>query len=194
MLIKDGVAKLFNDDTDSIDSINDTIIKNALTNMVPDTAKMILFSIELERISSLNSDINGLEYDYQLEHIMPKKWETNWYNVDFAYNDNGQIKYVENSSDKNFEYKEKRNGHIIYLGNMTLLKAKLNASISNKNFEIKIEGSGNNKGYRVHSLLHITTDIIGKYDAGDKIWDEIHIEKRNDELFKKIVELWPIQS
>ena len=55
---------------------------------------------------------------------MPQKWQQNW---------------IPDNIIKWFEFMENRNNHIYKIGNMTLLKEKLNASISNKPYKDKIE-------------------------------------------------------
>ena len=158
-------------------SISDAEIKMALTNVNNETARMVLFWIELSR-KNKNSDIDGLTYTYTLEHIMPLKWQENW----------------SVSEDQI----EKRKAHIYDLGNMTLLRNSLNITVRNSDFKGKIEGvpaDGRRKakeGYKGNTSLDITAEIVKWYDEVSTIWDENAIDKRKNRFFNEIIELWPL--
>ena len=97
---------------------------------------------------------------------MPQKWQQNW---------------IPDNIIKWFEFMENRNNHIYKIGNMTLLKEKLNASISNKSYKDKIEKM------RPFATLKITKeDIIDLYDSKDFTWDEDKIDIRTKEITKDI--------
>ena len=145
--------------------------------------KMVLFCIELTKWNE-NDDIGQLQYGYQLEHIMPQKWEEHW-----------SLKAEENT----FENKEKRKNAIYEIGNMLLLSQKLNGQIQNREFVVKVEGEekigkggrkSKREGYRARTQLKLTKEIIDKYDAGDKVWDEEHIQKRTEKIGKDILKHW----
>ena len=73
------------------------------------------------------------------------------------------------------------------LGNMTLLKGKLNSSISNKNFSTKMVK------IKEFATLKITkNDIVDRYYSKNKdekinTWNEVLIEQRNSSLRKEIM-------
>jgi len=124
-----------------------------------------------------------LHYNYQLEHIMPIKWEEHWSNV--SYDDNPKHKCNDPI------LRQKRVEKITSLGNMTLLSAKLNIAISNDSFKNKIEGTSNKKGIKNYSSLSITTvDIIENVYSKGKEWNEAEITKREEKLADEIIEIW----
>lgn len=171
MILNGGVELLFEKCNNKI-SIDDDEIKSALKNVKSETAKLILFWIELSR-KNKNSDVKALTYTYTLEHIMPQKWQKNW-----AVSDD----LVEN-----------RKEHINYLGNMTLLKNTLNSTVQNSDFSTKINGSGKtNEGYEGNTSLDITEEIVREYRNGKTIWNESRIEERTNRFAAEIINLWPI--
>ena len=184
-IIQNGIDYLCDSDFGNPDGkITDFDVKQYLSNTKDDTAKMILFCIELYRRRVPAVDVKALEYVYTLEHIMPKKWEKNWLNV--AIDDNGSI--LNPSSD---EGKQFRDGAIQSIGNKTLLTGSLNSSVKNAAFAKKISGDGEHKpGYEAHTLLLITRDIVNQA-RNDTVWDEKHIASRLDSLYAEFLELWP---
>lgn len=177
LILNRGVEELFVRTGDKEISIGDAEIKSKLVKVNDETAKMILFWIELSR-KNKDSDIDGLTYTYTIEHIMPHKWENNW--------------NVPN------EQSEKRRVHIPDLGNLTLLKNSLNSKVANSDFKTKIEGlpaEGRKKpreGYRGNISLAITEEIVKYYDDGNEVWNEEAIDERRNRLTEEILELWPI--
>lgn len=144
----------------------------------------ILFWIELKRRLAPKYDTKTLQFNYQLEHIMPQKWETNWSNVDYV-DEQGNI------LQKNDDNKSRRYEKVYSLGNMTLLNGRLNASISNNNFQKKMEGDGKKKGVIKYSSLSVTKDDLVEsiYNKG-KQWNEQVIHERENYLGNEVVELW----
>jgi len=156
------------------------MIRNGLkTKVSVNTAKILLFWIELyRRYKDKKYSDQSLTYKFQLEHIMPIKWEEHWSNV--PYDDNPRHKC------NNQILRQNRVEKITSLGNMTLLTAKLNIAISNDNFKNKIE-----KGIKTYDGLSITkVDIIENvYDEGRE-WNEAEITKRERKLADEIIEIW----
>lgn len=144
----------------------------------------ILFWIELKRRLAPKYDTKTLQFNYQLEHIMPQKWETNWSNVDYV-DEQGNI------LQKNDDNKSRRYEKVYSLGNMTLLNGRLNTSISNNNFQKKMEGNGKKKGVIKYSSLSVTKDDLVEsiYNKG-KQWNEQVIHERENYLGNEVVELW----
>ncbi len=177
LILNRGVRQLFSTTGEKEINISDLEIKNQLTKMKSDTAKMILFLIELSR-KNKNSDIDALTYTYTLEHIMPQKWLENW-------------KVPEKDM-------EKRQRYIDDLGNLTLLRNSLNCSIKNADFKTKIEGipaSDRQKakeGYKGNISLNITEEVVKRYDSGMKEWNEETIEERRNRFANEIIVLWPL--
>ncbi len=150
-----------------IDLNSPFVFLNDITNKM---ARFYLFWVELYRRSD-NHDESKLQDTYSLEHIMPQKWRQNW--------------FPENNEDVNPEFMDNRENHLYKIGNMTLLKGKLNTSISNKAFKEKIEKM------RPYATLKITKeDIIDVYDSGDTTWDENKIDKRTIEIMEDIKKIF----
>ena len=77
--------------------------------------------------------------------------------------------------------KEIRNSMIYWIGNMTLLRARLNTTLRNHSFEKKLNGDGRNKGIKEYADLSITKEILK-----EKIWNEIKIKERTERICKEI--------
>ncbi len=147
-------------------------------------ASLVLFWIELyRRHKEKRSDILELKYTYSLEHIMPIRWREYW-NFDRVPHPNGNLTDIEKEND--------REEKVFWLGNMTLLRGRLNASLRNYDFERKINGEGRKRGIRHYADLLITKDIVEKFDQGDKTWNEEKIEKRTKNLMDYFVEIWKL--
>ena len=144
----------------------------------------ILFWIELRRRLDPKYDTKTLQFNYQLEHIMPQKWEQNWKTVPYV-DDNG------NNLPNNDDSKRNRYQKVYSLGNMTLLNGRLNASISNNNFQKKMEGDGKKKGVIKYSSLSVTKDdLLDKIYNKGLSWDEKAIVEREKYLGNEVVALW----
>jgi uncharacterized protein with ParB-like and HNH nuclease domain len=122
----------------------------------PSIAKMIL-----DRIVRIQGEsINWKSKDVHLEHIMPQNPRNAWLEL-------------KNSDKELYEFSLNR------LGNLALLKDKLNQSASNKDFEVK------KSEYYVKSRLKIISDIT-KFDK----WDYNAIDERQAELWELSKEIW----
>lgn len=155
-------------------------------------ARFMIFLIEmLSRNGEEDSYSDFLKIDtYTLEHVMPQKWQTSWYDVP-SYDEMGKL--VDRNDVDNFI--QGRNRAIKSLGNCALLTSKLNAKISNSNFATKIEGkSGANCGgmRKFAASLLTTKDIIAVYDNA-KIWDEREIYMHEKKYFEKLNEFYKFE-
>ena len=171
--------------TELCNEIDKNMLKQALAEKVSNKiASMLLFFVELYRRSKNNNgESNKLPYTYQLEHIMPKKWEEHWSGVHIG----DKNKTLCNTE----ELKQRRNEKIVSIGNMTLLKGKLNSMISNDTFKRKVEGNGKNKGLKDCTYFSITRDdIIKNVYEKNKEWNEAEITKRERALINEIIEIW----
>lgn len=184
-IIKSGIDALVESDLANADSgITDLDIKRYLADTKDDTAKMVLFCIELYRRRDDAMDVNVLEYKYTLEHIMPKKWETHWSSVPIV---NGDI-VLDMQLEESKQYRKEA---IESIGNKTLLTCNLNSSIRNASYDKKISGDGYTKpGYKSHTMLLLTKEIVSLYEV-DPTWDENSIVKRAEKLFDEFLILWP---
>lgn len=130
-------------------------------------ATFVLFWIELFRQSANQmQDITiGLQYVYQLEHLMPKEWKAHW------------------NIGKDEEYMKS----LIYqIGNMTLLKGKLNASIKNADWGTKL--NGNEK--KQNCISKNAGLIINKELLNKEQWGQKEIEERSQRLINDFFKIW----
>lgn len=176
------ISELVSEDSSTNDR---SFMSNAAKIKNRETAKILLFCIELYRRNSPKYDINALQYNYTLEHIMPQKWETNWGSVP-VYAEDGSI-----FSGSDEEGRLVRNAAVYSLGNMILLKDKLNTSVSNNSFMLKIEGNGKYYGYRKYASLLLAREIVEKYDQGQSEWNEKRIYDRLHTLMEDALIIWP---
>ena len=115
---------------------------------------------------------------------MPQKWEQNWKTVPYV-DDNGTA-LPDNDDSKRRRYQK-----VYSLGNMTLLNGRLNASISNNNFQKKMEGEGKKKGVIKYSSLSVTKDdLVENIYNKKKQWNEQVIHDRENYLGNEVIELW----
>lgn len=164
---------------------NDTY-KTRFRKFSNNQARLLLFLIEmLYRNGEEDKYSDSLRIStYSLEHVMPQKWQTSWYDV-AAYDENSNI-IDRNDVDL---FIQSRNRAVKSLGNMTLLTTKLNTSVSNSDFETKINGktTGKNAGgiKKFASSLVTTKSIIDTYE-NKKIWDEREIYAYESKYFEKL--------
>lgn len=162
LIRKDGDSSLAmpNDD-----NLYHSIIENKLSNP---RAKGVLYFLE----SLIRDEYHGTALrpfsSYSLEHLMPKKWtEASWPLTD-GYD------------------AETRNDRLATLGNLSILPTKLNVSISNRAWTVKLNGNGQRKGLR-HYATGIET--LSRWLESEN-WDERRIEDRAKWLFSKAHILW----
>jgi hypothetical protein len=183
------LCKDFINDSSKLDSLldetNDNKVKNALLRISNNHAALVLFWVELyRRENDGRYDRNELKYSYSLEHIMPQKWEEYWSKV-------AVIDELGNTIADDEKAKQYRIEQIYSIGNMTLLKSSLNSSISNYEFERKVEGEGRKRGIKDYAELGITKfDIIEPYNKGDHIWNEEKIRMRTKQITDDVMKIW----
>lgn len=167
----------------SDDAIDYSIFPSGLSSISNENAKLLLLIIELIKRKNIGDGKFSTLTKYssfQLEHILPKKWKTNWSNV-LCYNSDGSL--VEDIDLINVIRELK----IMSIGNMTLLKDKLNGSISNSDFKTKIKGNGGNKpkDYGIEMYvggLLVAKEIVDSYNINPE-WNEKNIYERDTKLF-----------
>ncbi len=167
------------------DKLNELPIDDCIRgikNINNKNANLLLFWIELYRHSNDYYDMQELKYDYSLEHIMPQSWQEHW-NFEIVPHPNYQYTDEQKKLD--------RNEKIYWLGNMTLLKGKLNTALRNYDFIRKMNGENRKKGIIAYADLSITKDdIVAPFNSGDKVWNESKIENRTNSLFEEIKKIW----
>lgn len=106
--------------------------------------------------------------DYELEHLMPKKFEKNW-PLPEDYDEDQRRRLIET------------------LGNMSLLPSKLNRSVSNADWETKKNGKNPDKG-----LIFYASDLVTlKNVIQSPVWNENEIKNRAQWIADVIIEKWP---
>jgi hypothetical protein len=128
--------------------------------------------IEKALRSERNEDID-IKSALTIEHIMPQKWQGNW--VIPGYED-------AEADEADPDYRNKmfiRNRVVNTLGNLTLLTQKLNSSVSNGPYKVKMPA------IRAHSSLALNRDL----NAWNH-WDEETIRQRGEMLFKEAQKNW----
>lgn len=128
-------------------------------------AGAILYTIALKDIDSEYSDTKTLSSkSFSVEHMMPKKWEENWSDVDL-----------------NDLSKFKRKQKILTIGNLTLITKNLNSKLRNQSWVNK------KQTLKEYSSLKMTTSFL-ELDT----WDEESISDRANQLCQKALEIWSV--
>ncbi len=109
---------------------------------------------------------------YSLEHLMPKKWENNWSQLDGK------------------EQKDNRNFMLKTLGNLAIITQSLNASISESEWEVKKNGRNNKNGLKHYSG---GIETLAPY-LDEEVWDEDQIVLRANNLYKSAIKIWPVDE
>lgn len=167
---------------------SDERVEDALKSIDNRRASLSLFWIELYRHMSRESDLYDvdLKYSFELEHIMPQKWETYW-GIDVL-----PVFDFEGNLLSGDEAKKVRNRAVYEIGNMTLLKSKLNKELQNFAFAEKVNGRVINrreqKGMKAHTAFSITKDVVNRNPLE---WNEQSIRERTSELTGEFLKLWP---
>lgn len=183
----DIVGVLAKEMSDVNSDISDDTISNYFNKVNNETAKPILFTIELFKRNQPKHDNSKLQYSFTLEHIIPNSWQRNWGNVDIYDITNGEL--FNGTDEEKVKY---RKNTVKNLGNMILLNQSLNSSVSNNRFDVKINGiQGKQNGYRFCSSMELTKEIILAYDNGETLWDERNIVKRKNNLLELFFKIWP---
>ena len=151
-------------------------LRRMITNKLP---TLFLFWVELYRRNQLNVDIKILRYEYTLKHIMPQKWNQNWYDVPVYDTDENEVEDAD-------EMEHVRSHAIYEIGNIILLNSKLNTSISNGNFTDKINGKNGRKGIKDLANIRLTRKVIDNNTE----WNELKIYARTAELKTEIRKIW----
>lgn len=121
----------------------------------------ILYCIALYQLNTELQDYKKLsKTGLTLEHVMPKKWRNNW--------------VLPEEIDEFV-----RDAKLLTLGNLTLVKGKLNSSMRDSAWDIKKEA------LRQHSQLRITTDYLQNEE-----WNENVISGRVKDLYETALNIW----
>lgn len=184
----DIIGVLAKEMSDINSDISDDAITNYFNKVNNETAKPILFTIELFKRNQPKHDNLKLQYSFTLEHIIPKKWTKKWDEVDIY--DMATDKLFVGTEEEKVKY---RNAVVLNLGNMILLNQPLNSAVSNNTIDVKVNGIKGKKhvGYRTCSSMELTREIVADYDNGNKVWDERQVAKRKNSLLELFFKIWP---
>ena len=148
--------------------ITDTLVSTPLyTAISRSRVRLVLEAIEQSMGTDLSEHARP-DSVLTIEHLLPQDWKTNW---PLPAN-------VENTELASFA--RDRNKHT--LGNLTLVTAKLNPTLSNAAWTIK------KNALRDHTVLRLNWQLL-KNDPEE--WDEAAIAARTASLTDTILTLWP---
>lgn len=187
--------KAYNDNDTNIDFSSYPIGLSYISGRNNKYATLILFIIEMIRRNKIGEDLylDTLMYSNKsLEHIIPQKWRSKWINVP-CYDYNGLGAYEQVIDIERLE--NVRSKKVYSIGNMTILTGKLNSSISNEVFEVKIDGKkGKSNGIRKFvGSLSIAKEIVDLYDY-KRTFDERDINEREEKIFSELNDYYLITS
>lgn len=133
--------------------------KNGLINKY---SREVLYCIALYQLNHDYADNPKLNISgFSVEHIMPKKWRNNWDNLPETITE------------------EFRDSNLLTLGNLTLVKGKLNSSMRDAAWVSKKDS------LQKYSTLRLTTDYLSIED-----WNEHVIQNRAKNLYDLAVQIW----
>ena len=151
----------YTDDTNRFPDDDELKIAFSSSQLSNKYARAVLYCVALHYLDNELVDKNSLGINgLSVEHIMPKKWRNNW-----------SLKpgFTEST----------RDSILLTLGNLTLVKGKLNSSMRDADWIKKKDALSK------YSTLRITSDYLNKLD-----WDEITIGERANTLYSEALEIW----
>lgn len=143
-----------------------------LTNVIA-TGILYLLEMSVRHEAKQQTLLKGINC-YELEHIMPQKWEDNW-------------KIVNDDPDQLKKLAEKRNAIIKTLGNMTILTKGLNRSMHNVDWNTKKKGTEKWDGLNKFAE---GIETFSPYISLDE-WNENTISQRSSALLSYALKVWP---
>ncbi len=106
---------------------------------------------------------------YPIEHLLPQKWINHW-----------PVEGLAAEID--------RREHVHRLGNLTLITAPLNSSVSDGPW---LGSEGKSAKLKKHSVLLMNQQVR---ELGDEGWDESTIDRRTDHLIDALLETWKVPA
>jgi hypothetical protein len=118
------------------------------------------------------SEIQALPSGLEIEHVMPRSWNTHWKLSSDIQNDPLEFQRAS----------ERRDALINTIGNLTLINGTLNSAQSHSPWSIKRP-----------ELLKFSKLNLNQYFHGPdaEVWDESAIRKRTDYLVAQLRTIWP---
>jgi uncharacterized protein with ParB-like and HNH nuclease domain len=172
VLSKDQLSSLIENQSDTHNGMpSDEELNNGFHNswLVNKQSAGILYLIEsaIRNSAKHSTALLGMS-KYSLEHLMPKKWQNKWPELETEE----QVIY--------------RNKKLLTLGNLTIVTSSLNASMRDSAWEIKKEGSKDKHGLKHYAGGIETFSIYLEYP----VWNEDCITERAEYLYNKAREVW----
>ena len=126
--------------------------------------RLVLEGIE-RQLRSTKSEQNDVPRNLTIEHLMPVSWKGNW---PIPIGDDEQVAEYE------------RNQLVHTIGNLTLLNAKLNGSVSNKPWPDK------KAEFLKYAVLNLNGEMMDV-----EHWDDDAIRERSKRLARLVATCWP---
>lgn len=157
---------------DSREWVNDDALLNFLKSspiyrlLTRGRLRLVLEGIESQRRSTMSEQLE-VPKNLTIEHLMPVSWSEHW------------PLPVGGDEDKE-EAKQKRQGLIHTIGNLTLVTQRLNSSLSNAPWQTKRDA------LLEHSVMNMNNELSHKSS-----WDDASILNRSEEMADLIAKHWP---
>ena len=131
-------------------------------------ALCVLYLLESRMRNSHLLSTQLMKYSvYTLEHLMPQKWMNNW--------------PLPEGGDADLRM------HLVRtLGNCTMITQSLNSTISNDQWNVKLEGKNNKGGLKAYASGLLTLDGVLTLDE----WNEDRIVERSKRLSETACRVW----
>ena len=146
----------------------------------------ILLEVEQSIRGTKQEKVKFLNSGLTIEHLLPQTWFEYW-PLDGEFISEGDFEIsvhaVMTEDDKNgkFHRIENRNKMLHTIGNLTILTASLNPSVSNSSYDIKKQEIGLQ-----------STVLLNTYFQHKTTWSEEDIQKRSQYLHEQIKKIWSI--
>ena len=128
--------------------------------------RLVLEGIESQRRSMMSEQLE-VPKNLTIEHLMPVSWGEHW-------------PLPDGEDEDKEEAKQKRQGLIHTIGNLTLVNRRLNSSLSNAPWQTKRDA------LLEHSVMNMNNELRHKSS-----WDEASILNRSEEMAALIAKHWP---
>lgn len=135
--------------------------------------RMVLEAIE-DHLRGFRAGKSGLGDErvarskYAIEHVMPRKWITNWPLNDANEDERDRLSHT--------------------LGNLTLLTGKLNSKVSNGPW---LGNDGKRGGLEAHDVLMLNRELVRN---APHWWNDEMIRQRTRDLANIIISIWPVPA
>ncbi len=158
------IKGIFNAEKHNLSNLSN-LFKNYINSNLKHEKDITAFLEDLHKYARIYYDFpwnkKGVNFSY-------KKWEEHWKHIGID--------------------DEKAGSLINQIGNMTLLKQKLNTNIANSEWKTKLHGHEKKQGIKNHTDLLITKELLD-YDE----WNAKTIEARTKKLTEEFLTIWDVR-